>query len=61
MASDRGYCGLHLIGYNRNFDYTCPQCILAKVFPVKQYDYSVALQKPVDGAGVPLLPAAIVP
>lgn len=61
MALDHGYCGLHRIGYNRNFDYICPQCSIARIPPAKQYDFSVQLQKAVDALGVPLDPALIVP
>lgn len=54
-----GFCSLHLIGYNRDLDATCPQCIIARILPPKQYAYDVALQSAVDAAGKPVAREAI--
>jgi len=55
-----GFCSLHRIGYNRSLDATCPQCVLASILPPKQYDFDEELQMPVDAAGKPVEPEAIV-
>jgi hypothetical protein len=55
------FCGLHKIGYDTTLDYHCPQCIIGRIFPVKQYAFDTVLQKPVDAAGAPLAPAAVTP
>lgn len=52
--SKHGFCPLHLIGYNRSFDATCPQCLMARINPPKQLDYDAAAQTPIDAAGKPV-------
>ena len=61
MAGKLRFCGLHQIAYNTEFDKICPQCIIARIQPAKQYDFDAPSQKPVDAAGKPLAPEAIVP
>lgn len=51
MATRHGFCGLHMIGYNRELDPHCPQCVLGRTFPTKQYDFDEATQKPIDDSG----------
>jgi len=52
--STHGYCTLHLIGYNRELDRTCPQCINAHIQPAKQLDFDSQSQRPVDASGKPV-------
>jgi len=65
MAGSRllshGFCGLHFIGYNRELDHHCPQCILGGIYPTTQYDFDILTQQPVDAAAKPILLSAIVP
>lgn len=49
-----GWCSTHRIAYNRDYDATCPQCILQRMAPTKQYDYDVDQKTPVDGSQKPL-------
>jgi hypothetical protein len=55
-----GFCSLHRIGYDRSLDPACPQCVLAGHLPPKQYDFDSELQSPVDAAGKPVKPEAVV-
>lgn len=59
--TELGYCTLHRIAYRRSFDPICPQCSLAHITPFKSLDFDVTTQKPLDAAGKPLEPAAVVP
>lgn len=61
MATKLQHCGLHRITWNTDFEAVCPQCLLARIQPAKHYDFDSVAQKPVDAAGAPLAPAAIVP
>lgn len=53
-----GFCTLHRIAYNRQFDATCPQCLIAGVI-ADQLDYDpdavqtqvVTQGGPVDASG----------
>ena len=53
-----GFCSLHRIAYRREFDATCPQCVLSGV-QADQLDYdpeatqtiTVAAGAPVDASG----------
>lgn len=50
-----GFCRIHRIAYNRDFDYTCPQCVLAHVASSdQQLDYDANAQRPLDASGAPL-------
>jgi hypothetical protein len=58
MATRHGFCGLHKIGYDRTLDAHCPQCILGRIYPTKQYDYDAVAGKPLDDHGSPIEPLA---
>ena len=60
MATRHGYCGLHRIAYDRVLDPHCPQCVIGRIFPTKQYDFDEQKQKPVDDSGSVIEPSAIV-
>jgi len=49
-----GFCGLHFIAYDRSLDPHCPQCVIGRTFPTKQYDFDEATQKPLDAGGKPV-------
>lgn len=55
------FCGLHKIGYNTDLDYVCPQCVIAKIAPAKQWEFDTQLQAPVDATGNPLEVAEATP
>jgi hypothetical protein len=46
-----GFCPLHRIGYNRDFDATCPQCVLQRVQPPEQLDFDATKQQPLNATG----------
>lgn len=56
-----GFCSLHRIGYNRQYDATCPQCTIAHT-QAEQLDFDPNLTRtvevphgaPVDAAGNPV-------
>jgi hypothetical protein len=51
MATDHGFCPLHKIGYNRDMDATCPQCVIAGHLPPDQLDYDTKSQSPLSASG----------
>lgn len=54
MRTKHGFCSMHRIAYNRDFDAICPQCLHAGINPAKQYDYDPSKGTPVDAAGKPV-------
>lgn len=51
MATDHGFCTLHKIGYNRDMDPTCPQCVIAGHLPAEQLDFDAKTQRPLSASG----------
>jgi len=49
--SRHGFCTMHRIAYDRDFDATCPQCLLSGIMPPKQLEYDEVQQQPLDDAG----------
>ncbi len=61
MATKHGYCPLHKIAYNREFDSTCPQCMLGRILPPEQLDFGEVAttvetfaHRPLDASGKPV-------
>lgn len=49
-----GFCPLHHIAYLRDFDPTCPQCVLAGHLPPDQLDYDFIATKTDSLSGTPV-------
>lgn len=61
MANDHGFCTIHRIGYNRNLDAVCPQCLIQRIQPAEQLDFDTIAQRPLDASGKPLDPRTLKP
>lgn len=49
-----GFCTMHRIAYDRDYDATCPQCLLSGIMPPAQLEYDEVAAKPLDRSGKPL-------
>jgi hypothetical protein len=45
---------MHRIAYDRDYDATCPQCLLSGIMPPAQLEYDEVAAKPLDRSGKPL-------
>ena len=59
--SSHKFCPRHRIAYNTDFDYTCPQCTLARLDAPEQLDFDKDAQKPLDASGNRLDPKTLKP
>jgi hypothetical protein len=54
-----GFCPLHRIGFDRDLDPVCPQCILQRVVPPESLDFDVVAQLPLNAQGKHLNPRTL--
>jgi len=58
MATELGFCTLHRIAYNRRYDATCPQCLIAHVNGAQQLDYGPMQRQVTESVALPIDPAS---